>query len=75
MSSSDDPAKPEHLIAAAIDAAEEIHDALDGLVERITDDPGAAFTPNVLEALAALIKMIGRLSRSFARTSRKLAAG
>jgi putative DNA primase/helicase len=33
---------------------EEIHDPLDGLVERVGSDPGAAFTPEVLERLAAL---------------------
>jgi hypothetical protein len=29
-------------------------DPLDGLVERITADPGAAFAPEMLERLAAL---------------------
>lgn len=41
-------------ITAAIDAAEEVRDPLDDLVERTTADPGAAFTPEVLERLAAL---------------------
>ncbi len=41
-------------ICAAIDAAEEVRDPLDGLVERTGIDPGAAFAPEVLERLAAL---------------------
>lgn len=41
-------------ILDAIDAAEEVPDPLDGLVEKSTEDPGAAFTPEVLERLAAL---------------------
>jgi hypothetical protein len=41
-------------ICAAIDAAEEIRDPLEGLVERTATDPGAAFAPEVLERLAAL---------------------
>lgn len=46
----------ENQIAAAIDAAEEIPDPLEGLVERVADDPGAAFEPDVLERLAELKK-------------------
>lgn len=41
-------------VYAAIDAAEEIRDPLEGLVERTVDDAGAAFTPEVLERLAVL---------------------
>ena len=41
-------------ICAAIDAAEEICDPLEGLVEKTTADAGAAFTPDVIERLAAL---------------------
>jgi hypothetical protein len=41
-------------ILDAIDAAEEVPDPLDGLVEKSSEDPGAAFTPEVLERLAAL---------------------
>ena len=41
-------------ILNAIDAAEEIPDPLDGLVEKSAEDPGAAFTPEVLERLVAL---------------------
>ena len=41
-------------ICAAIDAAEEVRDPLDGLVERTATDPGTAFAPDVLERLAAL---------------------
>jgi len=40
-------------ISAAIDAAEEVRDPLDDLVETTTADPGAAFMPEVLERLAA----------------------
>ena len=43
-------------VAAAIDGAEEIRDPLEGLVERVANDPGAAFAPDVLERLAALKK-------------------
>jgi hypothetical protein len=39
----DNPIEPE-LIVAAIDAAEELRDPLDGLVERATIDPGARRT-------------------------------
>src|SRR5829696_8213560 len=46
----------ENLIAEAISAAEDIRDPLDGLVEKSAADPGAAFTPDVLEALDALTK-------------------
>jgi hypothetical protein len=41
-------------IVDAIDAAEEISDPLDGLVEKSAEDPGAAFAPEVLERLVAL---------------------
>jgi hypothetical protein len=44
------------LIAAAIDAAEELRHPLDGLVEKTNVDPGAPFAPDVLERLAALKK-------------------
>jgi hypothetical protein len=44
----------ENPIVEAIGAAEEIHDPLDGLVEKSAADPGAAFRPDVLEQLAAL---------------------
>ena len=47
---------PEEVIAEAIDAAEEVHDPLDGLVERTATDPGVPFEPDVLERLAALQK-------------------
>jgi hypothetical protein len=43
-------------IAEAIGAAVDIADPLDGLVEKTADDPGAAFTPEVLEGLTALKK-------------------
>jgi len=41
--SKDNPAVSENLIAAAIEAAEEIRDPLDGLVEKTAIDPGAPF--------------------------------
>ena len=41
-------------IAEAIDAAEDVADPLEGLAEKTAADPGAPFTPDVLEALAAL---------------------
>jgi hypothetical protein len=43
-------------VAEAIGAAEDIPDPLDGLVEKTASDPGAAFTPEVLERLAAMKK-------------------
>jgi hypothetical protein len=51
-----DAVEPNNLIADAIDAAEEIRDPLDGLVEKTTTDPGAPFMPDALEALCALKK-------------------
>jgi hypothetical protein len=56
MNSADNPVEPENLIAAAIDAAEDIRDPLDGLVEKSATDPGAPFEPDALEWLAALKK-------------------
>ncbi|MEQ8745528.1 hypothetical protein [Pyruvatibacter sp.] len=41
-------------ILDAIDSADEIPDPLDGLVEKSGEDPGAAFTPEVLDRLVAL---------------------
>src|SRR5947208_398581 len=41
-------------VSAAIDAAEEIRDPLDGLVERTGIDPGAAFASDALERLVTL---------------------
>jgi hypothetical protein len=43
-------------IAAAVDAAEEVRDPLDGLVQKAVTDPGAPFVPEVVEQLAALKK-------------------
>jgi hypothetical protein len=45
-----------NLVAEAISAAEDIPDPLDGLVERVVANPGAAFAREVLERLAALKK-------------------
>jgi hypothetical protein len=46
----------ENLIAEAIDAADDIPDPLEGLVERTATDPSAPFAPDVLERLEALKK-------------------
>jgi hypothetical protein len=46
----------ESQVVEAIGAAEDIPDPLDGLVEKTAADPGAAFTPEVLERLAATKK-------------------
>jgi hypothetical protein len=46
----------EHRIFDSIAAADEVHDPLDGLVEKTAGDPGAPFTPEVVESLAALTK-------------------
>ena len=48
--------EPEDLIAEVIDAAVDIRDPLDGLVQRVAADPGAAFMPEALERLATLKK-------------------
>lgn len=48
------PVEDENPVMAAIDAAEEIRDPLDGLVERAADDPGAPFASDVLERLKEL---------------------
>jgi hypothetical protein len=53
--SADNPTGAEK-VAAAIDAAEDIRDPLDGLVEKTAIAPGAPFAPDVLERLAALKK-------------------
>jgi uncharacterized protein (DUF927 family) len=45
---------PEHSVSDTIAAAEKVHGPLDGLVEKTTGDPGTPFTPNVVEAPAAL---------------------
>lgn len=47
----------ENLVATAIDLVEAIPDPLDGLIDRVTDDPGAPFAPAVLERLAAMKKV------------------
>ncbi len=54
--SSYDPIEPKNLVAAAIDAAEEIRDPLDGLGEKTAADPGAPFAPDAVERLATLKK-------------------
>ena len=43
--STDTPSEPENVVAAVIDAAEDIRDPLEGLVEKTATDPGAPFTP------------------------------
>jgi hypothetical protein len=52
----DNPTETESLIAAAIDAAEDIRDPLDGLVVKTATDPGAPFAPDALERIGALKK-------------------
>ncbi len=47
---------PGDLIAAAINAAEDVDDPLIGLVERTVADPGAPFAPDATEGLALLKK-------------------
>jgi hypothetical protein len=54
--SPDHPLEPENPISDAIDTAEDIHDPLDGLAQKTAADPGAPFSPEVLEGLAALKK-------------------
>ena len=46
----------ENPVADAIAAAEEIPDPLDGLTDRVADDPGAPFAPEVLEGLSSMKK-------------------
>jgi hypothetical protein len=52
--SNGNPRNFDNLITAAIDAAEDIRDPLEGLVEKTTTDPGAPFAPEALERLATL---------------------
>jgi hypothetical protein len=51
-----DTSEPENLIAVAIEAAEDIRDPLEGIVEKTATDPGAPFAADTLERLAALKK-------------------
>jgi hypothetical protein len=48
--------KEQKAIALIIADAEEIHNPLDGLVQRTAEDAGASFVPKVLEELIALKK-------------------
>jgi hypothetical protein len=50
------PNDDENLVAAAIEAVEEIPDPLDGLMDRISDDPGALFAPEVLKRFSVMKK-------------------
>jgi hypothetical protein len=50
------PNESESLIAVAIEAAEDIRDPLDGIVEKTATDPGVPFAPDALERLVALKK-------------------
>src|SRR5262249_18502761 len=52
----EDPIEPENLVAAAINAAEEIQEPLAGLVQKTATDPGAPFELHTLNRLAALKK-------------------
>ena len=49
-------AETESLVADTVNAAEEVRDPLEGLADRTATDPGAPFTPEVLQRLAALKK-------------------
>ena len=51
-----DTSEPENLIAVAIEAAEDIRDPLEELVEKTATDPGAPFAADTLERLTALKK-------------------
>jgi hypothetical protein len=53
---SDHENETEGLIAAAINEAEDVPDPFERLIEKSAADPGAAFTPEVLEYLALLKK-------------------
>jgi hypothetical protein len=53
---SDEKSEAENLIVAAINAAEDLRDPLEGLVERTATDPGAPFLPDTLVRLVALTK-------------------
>ena len=55
----------QNLILDAIDAAEEIANPLDGLVDKSAIDPGAAFTPVVLEQLAMQLMCNSRLAGKY----------
>jgi hypothetical protein len=44
------------LIAGVINAAEDVRDPMEGLVDRTSTDPGAPFAPDVLAGLAAMRK-------------------
>jgi hypothetical protein len=52
----DQPNEAENRIIAAIDAAEDIRDPLEGLFERTATDPGAPFAPDALARLTILRK-------------------
>ena len=58
----------EEAITETIDGAEEVRDPLEGLVEKTKIDPGASFTPEVLERLAALRRTIAQRSRGCVRS-------
>jgi hypothetical protein len=48
MSSTDQSNEGENLVAATIDAAEDIRDPLDRIVEDAATHPGAPFAPDVI---------------------------
>src|SRR5262245_50402038 len=54
MSDTEHPIEPEKLVAATIDAAKDVPDPLERIVEKAAADPGAPFAPEALEGLAAL---------------------
>ena len=63
----DETNEPENLIAAAIDAAEDIRDPLEGLVERTATDPGAPFAPDAAGAACRAEERRPRRVRGAAR--------
>ena len=52
--STDGPVTLDNEVARVIDAAEEVSDPLDGIIEKTASDPGAPFAPELLEGLTAL---------------------
>ena len=50
------PNDDENPVATAIGEAEKITDPIDGLIDRVANDPGAPFAPEVLERLSAMKK-------------------
>ena len=56
MNSTDNPVDAENLVAAVINAAEDVRDPLEQLVDRTATDPSAPFESEALQPIAALKK-------------------